>query len=152
MRFGETNRKLSHRMNTLIHKQTEMICIIYNIYKSHTNYIIISYRKRTTMSTNNLTNNRPIIDTHYNSHLRLAIINEAPDIFDDCRSSFVAFSPTFDCPFPGWTVEIFSMLVAYMNMTIDVINSNGIGNNKCFEQYDKHFINFKKSSLFFSRK
>jgi hypothetical protein len=59
--------------------------------------------------------------------LRLAIINQAPDIFDDCHGSFPpSFQPTFpNCPFPGWTVEIFNMLTAYMNITIELINSNG---------------------------
>ncbi|KAE9548854.1 hypothetical protein FO519_007932 [Halicephalobus sp. NKZ332] len=59
--------------------------------------------------------------------IRIVYAHNPPDAFDNCML-FPTYSPTLSCPFPGWTMEILTMIVGYLNYEIvPVVTSSPVG-------------------------
>lgn len=59
--------------------------------------------------------------------IRVVYAHNPPDAFDNCMI-FPTFSPTIGCPFPGWTMEILTMILGYLDYEIvPVVTSSPVG-------------------------
>lgn len=60
--------------------------------------------------------------------LKFLITHEPPGVFDNCLH-FPTMERSLNCPFPGWILEITTMIAASLNVTIDPIigTTDGFG-------------------------
>ena len=54
------------------------------------------------------------------SSLKLLVTHEPPGVFDNCRK-FPIMETSKNCPFPGWILEVTTMIGYYLNVTIEPI-------------------------------
>ncbi|CAI4227188.1 unnamed protein product [Auanema sp. JU1783] len=61
------------------------------------------------------------------SSITVVIARNPPDVYNNCPK-YPVFDPSFNCPFPGWCLEILKMMTDYLNLQIEpILSPNAIG-------------------------
>ena len=54
------------------------------------------------------------------SPLKFLITHEPPGVFDNCKK-FPTMEVSKHCPFPGWILEVTTMIGYYLNVTVEPV-------------------------------